>query len=307
MAEIVITDGQGFTSEQCRQIEALCGVDDRVTAYSTLPADADEYLQRVEGADIICSGSAGLREAYPRLRDVFVTVPFTGVGFLDLDVLRSNNVTVSNTPGANKEAVAEWTITMASLLANGYLDAINREQPYDTSNGFPPVMPGLAGSEIAILGRGNIGRQIGKLAAAYDMSISYFSRGDDLLEVTAHADVIVNALSSNESTRGLLGRNFFASLQTGTDFITFAPSDITDTEAMFAALDLDIIRVASDCGEMPVGDVTNPLYQRLRQHPGAIVTPHIAYNTVQTVRNRTVITIANIEAWLRGKPQNVVT
>ena len=89
MPNIVVTNDQGFTAEQKQRLESL----GTVTYYDTTPADGAEYLQRVQGADIICSGAVGLKDAYAELHDVYVAVPFVSVAFVDSAVLKRNGVT----------------------------------------------------------------------------------------------------------------------------------------------------------------------------------------------------------------------
>ena len=72
-----------------------------------------------------------------------------------------------------------------------------------------PPPRGLAGKNITILGKGNIGRKVGVICEALEMKVTYFSRGDNLLESIKIADVIVDALSTNVSTTGLLNKEFF--------------------------------------------------------------------------------------------------
>jgi phosphoglycerate dehydrogenase-like enzyme len=108
MVRIVVTNDQYFTPAQKSRLDSLGDV----TYYHTLPRDGDEYMERVEGADIICSGTAGLIEAYDRLKNVYVTIGFVSAAFVDLDVMKKNGVKISNAPGANQQAVSEWIMWM---------------------------------------------------------------------------------------------------------------------------------------------------------------------------------------------------
>jgi hypothetical protein len=79
MKKIVVTNNHNFTTEQKKRLDSLGDV----TYYDALSNNAEEYLEWVKGADIICSGTDGLRDAYPRLKDVYVTVGFVSVAFVD--------------------------------------------------------------------------------------------------------------------------------------------------------------------------------------------------------------------------------
>ena len=63
---------------------------------------------------------------------------------------------------------------------------------------------------------------------------------------------------------------------------------------------------ASDCGSIQVGDTKDPLYLKLLNHSKVLVTPHVAYNTEMTNKIGGDIMIDNVEAWVKGKPQNLV-
>jgi phosphoglycerate dehydrogenase-like enzyme len=79
---------------------------------------------------------------------------------------------------------------------------------------------GLSGKKVIILGKGYIGTRVGRVCKALEMEVDYFERGDNLHEVVKDADVIVNVLSKNDTTTGILGKTFFSSLKKGKYFIT---------------------------------------------------------------------------------------
>ena len=303
MAKIVVTNNQDFTSEQRQRLERLGDV----TYYDSVPKDANEYLERIKGADVICSGTAGLKDAYTELSNVYVTVSFVSVAFVDLAVLKQHGVTLSNAPGANRHAVSEWIMAMTTLLMRNLYPAIHRHETYRQNGALPPITPGLAGKNMTILGHGNIGKRTGEVAKAYGMQVKFFKRGDDLAQAVEDADVVVDALSSNPTTHNLLDVDFFRSMKAGSCFVTVTRSEIVDQDAMLRAVDSGHLRgAASDCGGALVGDTEDPLYRKLLDHPNILVTPHISYNSEETQRVGNDIMIDNVEAWLKGKPQNVL-
>ena len=235
---------------------------------------------------------------------MFVSLFFVGVGFLDLEILKSNNVTVAISPGGNKKAVSEWIVAMILHLFRNLTVSINRLDPITDRE----PTKGLAGKTLVILGKGNIGSRVGKICEAFDMQVSYFTRGDDLIESVKNADIVVDTLSSNPSTAELLNQHFFQSLKRGAYFVTVTSSKIWDVEAMLCALDEGILSgVATDCGSIQVRDTTDPLYIKLANHPKVLATPHIAYNTDVSDREANTMMIDNIEAYLQGKPTNIIT
>lgn len=303
MPKIVVTNDQQFTEEQKKRLESLGDV----TYFEKYPKDGAEYLERVKDADIICSGTAGLQEAYAELKDVYVTVGFVSVAFVDTEVMRKNSVTISNAPGANRHAVSEWILWAMLNLLRQFHTTLNRTESYRTGGNLPPLTESLADKNLVILGAGNVGRQVGKLAEAFEMKVSYFKRGDNLLASVKNADVIVDTLSSNPDTQQVLNKEFFSSLKNGSYFVSVTRAEIADQDAMLQALDDGILAgVATDCGGILVGDTEDPLYKKLIAHPKVIATPHISWSAGKSLQTGNDIMIDNVEAFINGKPQNIV-
>lgn len=288
-----------LSPEQKSRLEKLGDV----TFYDNPVDSPDGWLKRCQGFDIICSWMMGLREKYSELKNVFISVPFVGVGtFADPKVLKANNITICNSPGCNRHAVSEWIIYMI-------LSTMRRFDKYLKTTVNVPISPppiGLAGKNITILGKGNVGKRVGAVCEAFEMNVTYFTRGDDLVRTVTNADIIIDVLSTNPSTKGLLGKDFFRSLKKGAVFISVTVEAIVDFEAMLAALDQGRLSfVAHDVANAKPGDSTDPLYEKLRQHPKVFTTPHIAGFSDVTTRIGNDMMINNIEAWLKGKPINV--
>ena len=303
MPKIVVTNNQYFTSEQKERLDKLGDV----TYHDKLPKDGAEYLEIVKGADIICSGTAGLQDAYADLKDVYVTVGFVSVAFVDTEVMRKNGVTISNAPGANRHAVSEWIIWAMLNLFRKFDTALNREENYRKGGNLPPLTESLADKKLVILGAGNVGRQVGKLAEAFEMKVDYFKRGDNLLSKVKDADVVVDTLSSNPSTEKILNEEFFSSLKNGSYFVSVTRAEVADQDAMLKALDDGIFAgVATDCGGVLVGDTDDPLYKKMLAHPKVLATPHISWSATKSLQVGSDIMIDNVEAYINGTPQNIV-
>ncbi len=301
MPKIVVTQELNFTPDQEKRLRTFGDV----KMYHDLPATYDDWVERVKSADIICSGKFGLEQRGHTLKNKFISLPYVSVSWYDHDKGQADNLVVANSPGSNKDAVADWIIAMVINLTRDLPAQIN-QQPYPKGQ-MPPPTPGLTGLKICLLGAGNIGTRVAAVCQALGMQVSFFRRGDDLTTATAGQDIIVNCLSSNPSTAGLLSQNFFSRLKPGAYFITVAIEDTLDTEAMLAALESgQLAGVATDCASVQVGNAYDPFFLRLAHHPKVLATPHIAYNTLLSAKVGVDMMIDNIEAWLAGKPQNIV-
>lgn len=303
MKKIVVTNNQNFTPAQKQRLDNLGDV----TYYDVLPKDADEYLSRIKEAEIVCSGTAGLKDAYPEIKNKYITVGFVSVAFVDLEILTKNNVKISNAPGINQHAVSEWIMCMLLLAMRHFDEAINCKRTLRVDNKVPKIQKGLAGKNITILGYGNIGKRVEKLALAFDMNVTVFRRGENLFDLVKNADVVIDALSDNPSTKKILDQNFFNAMKEGSSFISVTRSDILDENALLKSLDdKHLDRAFLDCASIPVGDADDKYYQKLRKHPRVFVTPHVAYNSEMSNEMGNDVMIDNVEAWIKGSPRNIL-
>lgn len=301
MTKIVVTHDLGLSPDDQNRLKSLGDV----IIYDNRPQSPDEWLEHCEGVDIICSGVPGLREKYQELKNVFISLPLVGVAYLDKDILNKNNIKVSNSPGCNKDAVAEWIIGMMLNLLRKLPFFINNDNlPKDKTS---EETIGLVDKKILILGKGNIGNRVKEICQSFKMNVSFFEKGDDLYEKIKDKNIIVNCLSTNETSIGILDKKFFNSLKKGAYFISVSSHEIYNKAAMFKALDNNILAGAAiDDGTMNVGDTSDSYYQKLLKHPKILATPHIAYNTDVSNHNGNRIMIDNVEAYLVGKPINLI-
>lgn len=203
--KIVVTQKMDLGPDQIERLKKL----GELIVYNDMPATPQQWLERCREADVICSGKFGLREKIYELRNVFISLPFVYVGWLDQEKLRGNNITVAYSPGCNRDAVAEWIIAMIINLIRKLPESINlgSHDRVETADNRP--RPGLRGKKLCILGPGNIGSKVGRVAESLDMRVEYFRRGDDLIKKIGDAEIIVNTLSYNPTTKNLLDKKFF--------------------------------------------------------------------------------------------------
>ncbi|MFA6106683.1 MAG: NAD(P)-dependent oxidoreductase [Patescibacteria group bacterium] len=300
MAKIVVTKNLQLLPDQIKRIKSL----GEAVIYNDNVFSKEEWLKRCDEGEIICS-SSGFRDEIYELKDKFFSLPFVNVKWLDKKRLKERNITVSYAPGSNKEAVAEWVISMLLTLFRNFSSLTNIENaPVDE---VLKETQGLTGKSAAILGKGNIGKEVGKICKAFRMKVKYFERGKNLYQVVKNADAIINCLSTNNETIGLLDGKFFNSLKKGSRFITFTDQRICDDKELLRALEEGILAgAAHDAGSSFVGRTDHPLYKNLLGHSKLIITPHIAYNTDYSNRKVNDMMIDNIEAWIKGKPINLL-
>ena len=210
--------------------------------------------------------------------------------------------------------IAEHVIAMLMMLTRNlqYFHHLQREQVWQRPPDTPSPMIEIGGKTMLVTGLGGIGTEVARRAAGLGMRViatrrsgregpdfvDYVGLPDELPELAAQADVIVNALPLTRETTGIFGREFFAAVKQGAYFISIGRGKSTDTAALIAALKSGRVAGAGL-------DVTDPepltKGHELWTLPNVIITPHISYMTDRGFeRNRLVIT-ENLRRYINGE------
>lgn len=212
-----------------------------------------------------------------------------GVDNIDLEAAKSRNIAVVNTPVSTSVAVAEHTFALILALLRHIprADAGMKAGLWEKK--------GLEGSELSgktlgILGLGNIGAQVARRAAAFDMKVlGYDPLLDDktiqsrgalaaaLDEVYASSDLITLHLPLLLETRGMLGSQAFKKMKHGVYLICAARGGVIDEEDLLAALNSGAVAGAA----LDVFEKEPPGMTALVTHPNVVATPHIAAQTAE--------------------------
>ncbi len=300
MKKIVITQPIGFSEEQLSELKTLGDV----TAYDTICKDTGEWLERVKGADIICTINYGLDEGWRQLKDVYITYPFVTTAFWDFDLMRERNILASNSPGCNQIAVTEWIVAMLLNYSRRFPDYIKTTK---IDGPIPPKTKSIYGKSVCIMGKGTIGSRAGKALEAPGMKVSYYARNDDLAEKVRDVDFIVDCLSLNPSTQNFYNEAFFQKVTDGAVFLTIGQNGTQDFDAILNALESGKIKhFITDNAKALIFDVNDDAYRRLLDYPNTIATPHVAAYSDNTLETASRMCLENIKAYLAGKPTNLV-
>ena len=263
-----------------------------------------------------------MRERTPFQRELFAKLPklrllvTTGKrnASIDLDAAKAHNVTVCNTGGSGR-ATAELAIGLMIALARHLREEFHTMRPgggWQTTLGFD-----LEGRTLGLLGLGNLGAKVAKIGAAMGMKTIAWSQNltperareqgaervekDELLR---RADVISVNLVLSERTRGLVGARELALMKPTALLINTSRGPIVDEAALLAALrEKRIAGFGGDTFDVEPLPANHPL----RAEPRALLTPHLGYVTEETYRQFYAGMVQAIEAWLAGKPINLLT
>jgi len=297
MSKTIITLGIKLKEEHKARLQALGELKELEG-----PTSVEDFLNKTEGADAIYCFDDYLLESLPKLKNVFVTYPFVELGAFDSEELEKNGVYVANSQGGNRDSIVEWTMYMILELFRGFRPKVRATEDFPFE-----LKESLQDKKTLIVGKGSIGSQVGVLCEAFGMDVDYFVRGDDLASKSKDADLVVNALNCNSTSKNLLGETFFMDLKKGSYYVTFSRPYTYDLDGLIKAIDEGIVASAGiDCDPERFGDTKNEFYQKAMSNSKILVTPHIAFSTTQASANGKEIAIRNIEAFLSGKPQNIL-
>ncbi len=212
-----------------------------------------------------------------------------GVDNIDLAAAATHKVAVVNTPVSTSVAVAELTLALMLALVRSVprADASMKAGEWDKKS-FEGAE--LAGKTLGILGMGNIGAQVARRAAAFDMQVLGFdpflddstiqSRGAlaaKLDEVYSRSDVLTLHLPLLPETRGMLNEVTFEKMKRGVYIVCAARGGVIDEDALLNALTRGQVAGAA----LDVYATEPPGATDLVRHPRVIATPHMGAQTAE--------------------------
>jgi glycerate dehydrogenase len=290
-----------------------------VTYYLRTPAG--EVIARLQDAEAVLTNkvplSAEVFAACPKLR--YVGVMATGYNIIDLVAARKAGVTVTNVPGYSTDSVAQVVFALLLEITHhtGLHAARVAEGGWVKSPDFSfwdfPLLE-LAGQTMGIVGFGEIGQAVGRIANAFGMKVIYHSRTKklfdeypatyvDLPELFREADVVSLHCPLTPETKQLVSWPLLQTMKSSAILINTArglllnEADVARAlrEGVIAWAGLDVLSA-----EPPPAD--NPLLSA----PRCFILPHIAWASVAARRRLMNELVENFRSFLEGKPRNVI-
>lgn len=292
-----------------------------VTFYNNTP---DELVaERIAHADIVVANKNPINEL--TLRDAgrlrLVCQFATGYDNVDTAFCKSRGIRVVNVRNYSTAAVVQHTIALAlSVLENvPYYDGYVKSGAYAAQPRFAhfsKTFYELDKKTWGIIGMGNIGRGVAKVAQALGCRVIFYSASGkssctDFERVSfdmllAEADVISLHCPLSERTRHLMDDTAFAKMKTSAILINVARGAVVDTEALCRALSAGRIRGAGlDVFEKEPMRTDDRLLAL--QDTGVLqMTPHMAWASTEARMRCVAETCKNIEAFQNGQERNVI-
>lgn len=290
-----------------------------ITVYGDTPAE--QVIQQIGDAQIVLinktSITAELLDACPSIR--LICVQATGFNVVDCEAAKARGVVVCNVPAYNTNSVAQMTFALLLELCNqvGHHNKLTHNGEWQRRNRFcfwDTPQTELYGKTIGIIGFGMIGRAVGKIANAFGMRVlacnrSRCAEGEaigtyvDLDTLLHESDVVSVHCPLTTETAGMINAQSIAKMKDGAILLNTARGGILNEADVAQALYSGKLRGAAVdvVSQEPITE-DNPLYAA----PNCIITPHMAWAPLEAQQRIIDCTTANIEAFLNGKPCNVV-
>ncbi|MBQ9118472.1 MAG: D-2-hydroxyacid dehydrogenase [Lachnospiraceae bacterium] len=306
------------------------GTDVDLTAFNEIgevviypKSEPELNAERIQDADIIISNKIPMNEELlancSNLKLVCVTA--TGTNNLDLPYLASRGIKAANVKGYSTDSVAQHTFALLFYVYEKlhFYDHYVKSGEYvksDIFSVFDVRFHELAGKRFGIVGLGAIGKKVAEIARLFGCEVVYYStsgKNNDSTyrrvtkeELFRESDIVSIHAPLNEDTRDLVGREELAMMKKDAVLLNLGRGPIVNQEALAEALEQDKIGGAGlDVLTVEPMAADNPLL-RIQDSTKLIITPHIAWATVEA-RQRCVDEVReNIKAFLRGEERNIV-
>lgn len=288
-----------------------------------------QLLDRAQGAEVLLTNkviiNAETMAALPDLR--YIGVLATGYNVVDIKEAHRLGIVVTNIPAYSTMSVAQMVMAHLLNITNQvalHAEAVRKgewQRSPDFSFTKAPLIE-LDGLTMGIVGLGNIGRQVARMAQAIGMKvIAKSSKSEEELrllgiskaasyeQLFSEADVVSLHCPLTDETRHLVNRERLSLMKPTAILINTGRGPLLDeqavaealTEGRLYAVGVDVL-TEEPPRTSPKGGSENPLISA----PRCFITPHIAWASAAARRRLINIATSNVAAFLQGKAQNTV-
>ncbi len=283
---------------------------------------SDQIVERSQEADILLTNKTALSaetlSALPQLK--YIGVLATGVNIVDLEAAEKQNIVVTNAPGYGAASVAQMVFALLLEMtqqvghhAERVRQGVWTECP-DFSFRERPLIE-LEGKTLGVVGYGRIGHKVARIGRGFGMRILVHTlhpekyqqeTGLDFVDVDrlfSESDVISLNCPLTVETGNLVNTARLARVKQGALLVNTGRGQLIDETAVAEALEEGYLGgYATDVLTEEPPSEDNPLFSA----PNCIITPHMAWGTVEARQRLLDIVVENITAYQNGTPQNRV-
>ncbi len=284
-----------------------------VTSYQT--SSALETASRIVDADIVITNKVLIKademDAAKQLK--LICIAATGMNNVDLEYAEEKGIVVKNVAGYSTQSVVQHTFAMALYLIEkmAYYDNVVKSKTWSKSGLFTDVSrpySEISGKKWGIIGLGSIGREVATVATAFGAEVVYHSTSgnirkeayahEDLETLLKSCDIISIHAPLNEKTENLINTSNLALMKDEAVLLNLGRGSIVNEADLAVELDkreiyagLDVLTPEPILEENPLMQIQNP--DRL------LITPHIAWASVEARRKLLEGIVGNIEDFLQ--------
>ena len=294
-----------------------------VTFYANTDNEAD-VIERIKDADIVINNKAPMNaRTLANATNVRLIAGFaTGFDNVDIPYCQTHDIAVANVSNYCTEAVAQHTFAMALFLLEklSHYDNYVKSGEYQSQrrfSNFDIPFTELAGKTWGIVGMGNIGHAVAKIATAFGCKVIFYSASGhstctdypqvDLDTLLQTSDFVSLHCPLTDRTRNLIDAKALKKMKPTALLINVARGPVVNNHDLYDALVAHTIAGAGlDVLEKEPLRAQNPL-STFKDSTRLIITPHLAWASTEA-RQRCVDEVyENIKAFLEGKKRNIVS
>lgn len=298
--------------------DALKELGDLTVYDRTAPADV---VERAKQAEIVLTNkvvlSAETISELPNLK--YIGVLATGFNVVDTEAARNKGVIVTNIPAYSTDSVVQMTFAHILNITNriAHYARENREGKWSQNKDFcywDTPLPELSGLTLGIVGLGNIGMKVARVARMFGMEVyaatskSSASLPEGIQKTTFRGllsvcDILSLHCPLTPDTKELVNKRTISMMKHGAVVINTGRGPLVNEADVAEALhsgQLSAYGADVMCQEPPLAD--NPLLAE----PNAFITPHVAWATLDARKRLMKIAVGNVKAFIEGNAVNVV-
>ncbi len=293
----------------------------QVIKYKT--SDTESINKKVQDADIIIANKAAMNEE--TLKDTnnikLICLTATGTNNIDFNYTNKRNIAVANVKGYSTNSVVQHTFALLFYVYEklSFFDEFVKSEKYTKHEIFSNLdvkFNELYGKTWGIIGLGDIGRGVADIAKAFGCKVIYYSTSGrnsnpsyervDFDELLTTSDIISIHAPLNASTDNLIDEQALSKMKNTAILLNLGRGSIINEAALANALENDQIAGAGlDVLSREPMAIDNPLL-KIKDSKKLIITPHIAWASVESRRRCTREVYENIKAYLNGIERNIV-
>ena len=282
----------------------------------------DQVLERAGGANILVTNKALIpREVIEKIPELkFITVLATGYNIVDVDAARERGIPVANVPEYSTDSVAQFVFALLLEHCHRVGDHSTRVRSgvWSTARDFcfwDSPLHELAGKTMGIIGFGRIGRRTAELAHAFGMKVVAATRTAKdvpgyepfawrtVEQVFAESDVVSLHCPQTDDNIRFVDATLLTTMKRNAVLINTARGPLINEMDLASALNEGYLAGAAvDVATVEPIDADSPLLTA----KNCIITPHIAWATVEARQRLMQTTAENIRAFQNGSPIHVV-